>query len=184
MHGMPDFTWLKCIMYYPHLQKKVLIDSIGSPVICGYGTSKALRQPAYTTSLLSSPIRFASPECFSVRGNTSSGRAASGDIYAFSMVILEVSILVCELWSAFNPELITTDPFRTSTLSPSTYWARCVHSCRPWWSAHPYPFGSCIGHQSYMAIFDFAVEPGPIIETRDGWNRNKLSSDVRAHKIL
>ncbi|KAJ7111874.1 kinase-like domain-containing protein, partial [Mycena epipterygia] len=70
--------------------KKVLIDNTGSPVICGYGTSKALRQPAYTTSLLSSPIRFASPECFSVKGNTSSVRTASGDVYAFSMVILEI----------------------------------------------------------------------------------------------
>ncbi|KAJ6620014.1 kinase-like domain-containing protein [Mycena sp. CBHHK59/15] len=70
--------------------KKVLVDGNGSPVICGYGMSKTLRQPTYTTSLFSSPIRFASPESFSVKGGTHPVRTESGDTYAFSMVALEI----------------------------------------------------------------------------------------------
>ncbi|KAJ7932966.1 kinase-like domain-containing protein [Mycena leptocephala] len=70
--------------------KKVLIKGDGVPVICGYGISKALRQPANTTSLFSSPIRYAAPECFSVEAGTSSVRTPSGDVYAFAMVTLEI----------------------------------------------------------------------------------------------
>lgn len=33
-----------------------------------------------------------------------------------------------------------------------------------------------------MAILDFPVEPGPVIETRNDRNRSKPSSDVRAGK--
>ncbi|KAJ7500331.1 kinase-like domain-containing protein [Mycena galericulata] len=69
--------------------KKILIDAHGSPVICGYGMSKAVRQPAYTTSLFSSPIRFASPESFSAK-TALSVRTESGDVYSFSMVTLEI----------------------------------------------------------------------------------------------
>ncbi|KAJ7850118.1 kinase-like domain-containing protein [Mycena leptocephala] len=70
--------------------KKVLVDADGSPVICGYGISNALRQPANTTSLFSSPIRFAAPEFFSVEAGSSSARTRAGDVYAFSMVTLEI----------------------------------------------------------------------------------------------
>ncbi|KAF7337063.1 TKL/TKL-ccin protein kinase [Mycena venus] len=69
---------------------KVLIDGNGVPVICGYGTFKALRQSANTSSLFSSPIRFTAPECFSVDTNASSVRTTSRDVYAFSMVTLEI----------------------------------------------------------------------------------------------
>ncbi|KAJ6588966.1 kinase-like domain-containing protein [Mycena capillaripes] len=71
--------------------KKILINDDGLPVICGYGMSQTLHQPALTASLFLAPIRFASPECFSEKDNTSSSRTPSGDVYAFSMVALEVS---------------------------------------------------------------------------------------------
>ena len=73
------------------LQKKVLVSDDGTPVICGYGMSKTLGQPAHTTSLFSSSIRFVSPECFSVEASTPSVRMTSRDVYSFSMVALEVS---------------------------------------------------------------------------------------------
>ncbi|KAJ7500320.1 kinase-like domain-containing protein [Mycena galericulata] len=68
--------------------KKVLVDADGSPVICGYGTSKTLGQPANSTSLFSTPIRFTSPERLSANDN--SPQTAAGDVYAFSMVTLEI----------------------------------------------------------------------------------------------
>ncbi|KAJ7808380.1 kinase-like domain-containing protein [Mycena olivaceomarginata] len=70
--------------------KKILVDSVGSPVICGYGMSKTLGQQANPTSLLHSPIRFTSPESFAVNGSGSSLRTTSADVYAFSMVTLEI----------------------------------------------------------------------------------------------
>ncbi|KAJ7614190.1 kinase-like domain-containing protein [Roridomyces roridus] len=71
--------------------KKILVDAGGSPVICGYGMSKALRQPASsaTTSLFSSPTRFAPPESFVAKGS-SLARSDSGDVYSFSMIVLEI----------------------------------------------------------------------------------------------
>ncbi|KAJ7111876.1 kinase-like domain-containing protein [Mycena epipterygia] len=69
--------------------KKILVDNEGSPMICGYGMTAS--QPANTTSsLFSFPIRFTSPECFSINGETSPVRTASADVYAFSMVTLEI----------------------------------------------------------------------------------------------
>ncbi|KAJ7882944.1 kinase-like domain-containing protein [Mycena leptocephala] len=70
--------------------KKVLVDGDGVPVICGYGMAKALRQPANTTSLFSSPIRFAAPESFTVDAGPSAVRTPAGDVYAFSMVTFEI----------------------------------------------------------------------------------------------
>ncbi|KAJ7198362.1 kinase-like domain-containing protein [Mycena pura] len=70
--------------------KKILINDDGLPVICGYGMSQAMHQPAYTASFFLASIRFASPECFSVKEITSSVRTTSGDVYAFSMVTLEI----------------------------------------------------------------------------------------------
>ncbi|KAF8192271.1 kinase-like domain-containing protein [Mycena galopus ATCC 62051] len=70
--------------------KKILVDGVGSPVICGYGMSKTLGQQANPTSLLHSPIRFTAPESFAVNGNGSSLRTTSADVYAFSMVTLEI----------------------------------------------------------------------------------------------
>ncbi|KAJ7882461.1 kinase-like domain-containing protein [Mycena leptocephala] len=69
--------------------KKVLADGDGVPVICGYGMAKAFRQLANTTSLFSSPIRFAAPESFSVDASPSV-RTPAGDVYSFSMVTLEI----------------------------------------------------------------------------------------------
>ncbi|KAF7376613.1 TKL/TKL-ccin protein kinase [Mycena sanguinolenta] len=68
--------------------KKVLVDGNGLPVICGYGTFTTLGQSTNSTSLFSTPVRFTSPECFSADGNST--HTASADIYAFSMVILEI----------------------------------------------------------------------------------------------
>ncbi|KAJ6482389.1 kinase-like domain-containing protein [Mycena vulgaris] len=75
-----------------NLCTKVLIDADGLPVICGYGTSKTVGQPANSTSVFSAPIRFTSirftsPECLSA-GN--SAQTISADVYAFSMVMLEI----------------------------------------------------------------------------------------------
>ncbi|KAJ7840878.1 kinase-like domain-containing protein [Mycena leptocephala] len=86
--------------------KKVLIDGNGLPVICGHGVFKALRQSANTTSLFSSPTRFAAPECFSVEASTSSARTTSRDVYAFSMVTLETGVVLdCleEILSGLEP---------------------------------------------------------------------------------
>ncbi|KAF7343895.1 Glycoside hydrolase family 76 protein [Mycena venus] len=69
--------------------KKILVYNDGIPVICGYGMSKTLGQPAHTTSLLSSPIRFTPPESFSEAG-TPSIQITSRDVYSFSMVALEI----------------------------------------------------------------------------------------------
>ncbi|KAJ7472603.1 kinase-like domain-containing protein, partial [Mycena latifolia] len=85
-----DYLHAEGIVHGNLTTKKILIDDNGSPVICGYGTAKALQQPASTTSLFSSPIRFASPECFSLNGNTSLVRTSPGDVYSFSMVALEI----------------------------------------------------------------------------------------------
>ncbi|KAJ7718240.1 kinase-like domain-containing protein [Mycena metata] len=70
--------------------KKVLIHENGAPVISGYGISKTLRQPTISTTLFSSPIRFAPPEGFSAEAGPSPPRTASGDVYSFAMVILEI----------------------------------------------------------------------------------------------
>ncbi|KAJ6607941.1 kinase-like domain-containing protein [Mycena sp. CBHHK59/15] len=73
--------------------KKILVGDDGAPLISGYGMSKALSQPAYTTAFISSPIRFASPEHFSVQENNTLSvqtHTTAGDVYAFSMVALEI----------------------------------------------------------------------------------------------
>ncbi|KAJ7131885.1 kinase-like domain-containing protein [Mycena crocata] len=70
--------------------KKVLVNGVGSAVICGYGMSKTLGQHLNSTLLLPSPIRFTSPETFAVNGNGTSLRTTSADVYALSMVILEI----------------------------------------------------------------------------------------------
>ncbi|KAJ6600954.1 kinase-like domain-containing protein [Mycena vulgaris] len=70
--------------------KRILVADGGCPVICGYGIAKALHQPPNTAFLFSSPIRFSPPEYFSVEDDTSSVRTESADIYAFSMVALEI----------------------------------------------------------------------------------------------
>ncbi|KAJ7195650.1 kinase-like domain-containing protein, partial [Mycena pura] len=70
--------------------KKVLIDKDGKPVICGYGLCPILGPVANTTSLFSFPIRFSAPEYFSDESGASSVRTTAGDVYAFSMVMLEI----------------------------------------------------------------------------------------------
>ncbi|KAF7365348.1 TKL/TKL-ccin protein kinase [Mycena venus] len=70
--------------------KKVLVYDDGTPVICGYGMSKTVGQTAHTTSLFSSPIRFAAPECFSVGAGTPAVPMTSRDVYSFSMLALEI----------------------------------------------------------------------------------------------
>jgi serine/threonine protein kinase len=72
------------------LQKKVLVTENGLPVICGYGMFNILAPSANSTSVLSSPIRFAAPEYFSDEIGTSSVQTTAGDVYAFAMVALEV----------------------------------------------------------------------------------------------
>jgi hypothetical protein len=106
-----------------HLQKKVLIDGHGSPVICGYGMSTTLSQSADTTSLFSFPIRFAAPECFSDEAGTSSVRTTSRDVYNFSMVALEVFFFPpgpCAIfdfyWWRFFPDLNRITIYPPSTL--------------------------------------------------------------------
>jgi hypothetical protein len=73
-----------------YLQKKVLVTENGLPVICGYGMFNILTPAANSTSVFSSPIRFAAPEYFSDETGTSSAQTTAGDVYAFSMVALEV----------------------------------------------------------------------------------------------
>ncbi|KAF8216901.1 kinase-like domain-containing protein [Mycena galopus ATCC 62051] len=70
--------------------KKILINDAGLPLICSYGMFNILGPSAISTSLFSSPIRFAAPEYFSDVSRTSSIRTKAGDVYALSMVILEI----------------------------------------------------------------------------------------------
>ncbi|KAJ7266344.1 kinase-like domain-containing protein [Mycena rebaudengoi] len=70
--------------------KKVLVTENGLPVICGYGMFNILAPSANSTSVLSSPIRFAAPEYFSDEIGTSSVQTTAGDVYAFAMVALEI----------------------------------------------------------------------------------------------
>ncbi|KAF7362524.1 TKL/TKL-ccin protein kinase [Mycena venus] len=72
--------------------KKVLVDDDRSPVICGYGMSKAVPQPSSTNSVFSGSIRFSAPESFGLEAGASNTgiRTISGDVYAFAMVALEI----------------------------------------------------------------------------------------------
>ncbi|KAJ6529562.1 kinase-like domain-containing protein [Mycena vulgaris] len=71
--------------------KKVLVTENGLPVICGYGMFNILAPSANSTSVFSSPIRFAAPEYFSDETGTSSVQTTAGDVYAFAMVALEIT---------------------------------------------------------------------------------------------
>ncbi|KAJ6514758.1 kinase-like domain-containing protein [Mycena vulgaris] len=77
-------------IFHGNLCTKKILVADDSPVIGGYGMSSALYQTGMTASLLSSPIRFAAPEFFSIEPATSSVRTVSSDVYAFSMVALEI----------------------------------------------------------------------------------------------
>ncbi|KAJ7322006.1 kinase-like domain-containing protein [Mycena albidolilacea] len=70
--------------------KKILVNQKGLPVICGYGMFNVLGPTVNSTALFSSPIRFAAPEYFSDETGASSVRTTAGDVYAFSMVTLEI----------------------------------------------------------------------------------------------
>ncbi|KAK7014324.1 glycoside hydrolase family 76 protein [Favolaschia claudopus] len=70
--------------------KKILVNDEGSPMICGYGMSRTLGTTSDTTSLLSTSVRFTPPECFLVNDDTHHIRTQSADVYAFSMVVLEI----------------------------------------------------------------------------------------------
>jgi hypothetical protein len=97
-------------------QKKILVNAEALPVISGYGISKFPHLPTLFSS------RFSSPESFSGDGD----RTKSGDVYAFSMVALEVGIssqytfhslmLIFRLCRGFNPTIICP----TTTLLSAT----------------------------------------------------------------
>ncbi|KAJ7364785.1 kinase-like domain-containing protein [Mycena albidolilacea] len=70
--------------------KKVLIDQYHSPVISGYGTFSILGTSSSSAAVFSTPIRFTPPEYFSDEIGTASVQTRSGDVYAFSMVMLEI----------------------------------------------------------------------------------------------
>ncbi|KAF8207468.1 kinase-like domain-containing protein [Mycena galopus ATCC 62051] len=70
--------------------KRVLIDEHGSPVIYGYGMFKILGASTNSTAISSSPIRFVAPEYFSDDSGKCSARTTAGDVYAFSLVALEI----------------------------------------------------------------------------------------------
>ncbi|KAJ7869720.1 kinase-like domain-containing protein [Mycena olivaceomarginata] len=70
--------------------KKVLINENGSPVLSGYGMFNIVGASPNTAAVFSSPVRFAAPEYFSDDTGTSSTRTMAGDVYAFSMVTLEI----------------------------------------------------------------------------------------------
>jgi hypothetical protein len=98
------------------LQKKVLIDQYHSPVISGYGMFNILGTSASSAAVFSSPIRFSPPEYFSDETGTASVRTRAGDVYAFSMVMLEVSDilarihvldLACRLYLNLSPIIIS-----------------------------------------------------------------------------
>ncbi|KAJ7863310.1 kinase-like domain-containing protein, partial [Mycena olivaceomarginata] len=68
----------------------LLISHNEVPVICGYGMLSILGPCTTSVSLFSFPIRYTAPEYFSDESGTSSIRTTAGDIYAFSMVMLEI----------------------------------------------------------------------------------------------
>ncbi|KAK6978024.1 glycoside hydrolase family 76 protein [Favolaschia claudopus] len=70
--------------------KKILVNQEGSPMICGYGMSKTLGTTSDTTSLLSTSVRFTPPECFLGDDGAHHIRTQSTDVYAYSMVVLEI----------------------------------------------------------------------------------------------
>jgi hypothetical protein len=89
MYGMlhhPDISHVPCLTPFYSEQKKILVDAEASPVISGYGFFKVLHRPD------SFSPRFSSPESFSSDG-THVDRNKSGDVYAFSMVALEVGLI-------------------------------------------------------------------------------------------
>ncbi|KAJ7888873.1 kinase-like domain-containing protein [Mycena olivaceomarginata] len=81
--------YLQGIIHGDLCTKKVLIEA-DLPVIGGYGMFNILGPSATSTSLFSSPTRFAGPEYFSDETETSSVRTKAGDVYAFAMVTLEI----------------------------------------------------------------------------------------------
>ncbi|KAJ7818301.1 kinase-like domain-containing protein [Mycena olivaceomarginata] len=85
-----EYLHSKAIIHGNLCTKKILINGDGSPAISGYGIFKVVRQLTNTTSPFSSPIRFSAPECFSVEVGISSIRTTPRDVYAFSMVALEI----------------------------------------------------------------------------------------------
>ncbi|KAJ7876714.1 kinase-like domain-containing protein [Mycena olivaceomarginata] len=85
-----EYLHLHGIIHGNLCTKKVLVTENGLPVICGYGMFNILTPAANSTSVFSSPIRFAAPEYFSDETGTSSVQTTAGDVYAFSMVALEI----------------------------------------------------------------------------------------------
>ncbi len=76
------------------MQTKILIDADETPVICGYGMSKVLGTPEEMTLLIPYPIRFTAPEYFTAIPGEAAVKTTAGDVYAFSMVVLEVVLTV------------------------------------------------------------------------------------------
>ncbi|KAK6978010.1 TKL/TKL-ccin protein kinase [Favolaschia claudopus] len=70
--------------------KKILVNQEGSPMICGYGMSKTLGTTSDTTSFLSTSVRFTPPEYFLGDDGAHHIRTQSTDVYAYSMVVLEI----------------------------------------------------------------------------------------------
>ncbi|KAJ7914607.1 kinase-like domain-containing protein [Mycena leptocephala] len=151
--------------------KKVLIDADSLPVICGYGTSKtAVNQPPNSTSLFPTPIRFTSPECLSA-GN--SAHTVSADIYAFSMVMLEILSglppyhhLPSE-HAVFMHVLRGERPIRTH-LDPQTFTTRIWQFLTSLWDENPY---------STLKMSDVARD---LIQIRDSGSDSNLDEDIHS----
>ncbi|KAF7341927.1 TKL/TKL-ccin protein kinase [Mycena sanguinolenta] len=71
--------------------KKILIDDNGTPVISGYGLSNISRKLSKKSAITPS-ARFTAPECFVDEAiqESPTQKTAVGDVYSFSMVVLEV----------------------------------------------------------------------------------------------
>jgi hypothetical protein len=103
-----DISHSPCLTPFYFEQKKILVDAEASPVISGYGIFKVLYRPDSLSPRFSSPESFSSDVAYA-------DRTQAGDVYAFSMVALEVSLinvslpclmLIFRLCPGFNPTMI------------------------------------------------------------------------------
>ncbi len=56
--------------------------------------SNVLGTPEEMTSLIPSSIRFTAPEYFEAISGEAEGKTTAGDVYSFSMIVLEVILTV------------------------------------------------------------------------------------------
>ncbi|KAJ7619883.1 kinase-like domain-containing protein [Mycena rosella] len=107
--------------------KKVLINNIGLPVICGYGLANVSGQLS-KSAMISPSARFTAPEYFineSTQGQPSL-RTMTGDVYSLSMVILEIMTGVRPFHEL--PSDTACGGFKAAVESPACFAARYEQS--------------------------------------------------------